>query len=136
MSIPEITIDGIIFRLLSYDPHNNDGRGRLIFSSTVGDSKGVYAAYQSKSDIGLWRLCFGESTLEKGVDYVQSSLIHIELQRFFNHVIKMTDGKIHGFEFEDTKKYIYSLFCIYKDPENPGNSRAGRKINEEIRKKE
>jgi hypothetical protein len=132
MSIPEITIDGIVFRLLSYNPHNNERRGRLIFSSTVDSSINVYAAYQSKSDIGLWRLCLGLGTLEKGADYVQSSLIHIELQRFFNHTIEMTDGKIHGFEFEDTSKYISALSCNYKDPEKPGNSRAGYQIDKEI----
>jgi len=113
MSVPEITIDGIVFSAVSYKPELNDGRGRIIFSSTVGESKRLNMAYQSKSEGGLWRLCIGGERLVKGADYTQASLIHIQLQEYFNKVIEMTNGKIFGFEFEDTSKKIHSQYCEY-----------------------
>jgi hypothetical protein len=42
--------------------------------------------YQSKSELGLWRFCTCQSAREKykGPDYIQSTLIHLDLQNYIN----------------------------------------------------
>ena len=53
--------------------------------------------YKSNSELGLWRLCIvrrnfrsfsEEFTFAKGEDYVQTTLIHIDLQLYVNKLLK------------------------------------------------
>ena len=57
---------------------------RELVGVTVNNTKIAY--YRSGSETGLWRLCCVGSmgSLVKGVDYVTSSFVHIELQLFIN----------------------------------------------------
>jgi len=53
---------------------------------------GIYFwVYQSKSELGLWRFCsrqrYDNVILFKGIDYVQTTILHLLLQRFINENI-------------------------------------------------
>jgi len=70
---------------------------------TDTENRTLFWAYRSKSEVGLWRLCYSSSDTIPGYDklsavnisfdntvkgdYVQSTLIHIELQKFINERI-------------------------------------------------
>jgi len=72
--------------------------------------------YQSNSELGLWRLCiFSDprrtrvvegifSPFGKGVDYVQSTLVHLELQTFINK-------NIHNIRFEGFDPEKHKCIC-------------------------
>jgi len=89
MEIPAVEIDGITFRVISYNPEANNNKRRIVYeSSAPGREPELYAAYRSSSEMGFWRLCLGYERLEKGADYVQASFIHLELQKYFNIIIQ------------------------------------------------
>ena len=69
-----------------------------ILSGTPDDpeNRSLFWVYQSESEVGMWRICFILKnsdqidklvTLDRKGDYVQSTLIVIELQRFINNNI-------------------------------------------------
>ena len=76
--------------------------------------------YQSNSELGLWRLCSfimtpdnHQISLNKGdVDYVQSSLIHLDLQKFINE-------NIINIPSEDYNKDNHKCICLDKDFNHP-----------------
>jgi hypothetical protein len=90
MAIPSVEIDGITFRVISYNPEANMGKNRIVYeSSAPGREPELYAAYRSRSEMGFWRLGLGYESMEKGyVDYVQASFIHLDLQKYFNTIIQ------------------------------------------------
>jgi hypothetical protein len=92
MASPVIEIDGITFRIISYNPEANNEKRRIVYeSSAPGRDPEQYAAYRSSSEMGFWRLCLGTERMEKGTDYVQASFIHLELQKYFNTIIQTSD---------------------------------------------
>jgi hypothetical protein len=73
--------------------------------------------YQSNSELGLWRLCiFSDqrrtrvaegifTPFDKGIDYVQSTLIHLELQKFINK-------NIHNIRIEEFDPEVHKCICF------------------------
>ena len=73
--------------------------------------------YQSNSELGLWRLCiFSDqrrtrvaegifTPFDKGIDYVQSTLIHLELQKFINK-------NIHNIRIEEFDPELHKCICF------------------------
>ena len=73
--------------------------------------------YQSNSELGLWRLCvFSDqrrtriaegifTQFDKGLDYVQSTLIHLELQKFINE-------NIHNIRIQVFDPEIHKCICF------------------------
>jgi hypothetical protein len=88
--VPKIQIDEYIFELKLYNKDAIHGRGCLqIVSYKNGeiDDKNTFYYYQSKSELGFWRLCIYAAyglQLSKGGDYVQSTFVHLSLQEFIN----------------------------------------------------
>jgi hypothetical protein len=100
-----ISIDGIEFTLLRKT--NYDDRYKEVVnveSIIVEDDDEIqkynFWVYRSNSELGLWRLCINlRGKFHKGPDYIQSTLIHIELQHFINENIELipfvsNNGKI------------------------------------------
>jgi hypothetical protein len=71
-----------------------------ILSGNIDDpeNRNLFWVYPSRSELGLWRLCFSLSDNTPGYDklsfvstvqgdYIQSTLIHLELQKFINENI-------------------------------------------------
>jgi len=80
---PTITIDGRKFSLIK--KMFNYNRALVNIQSESADGIVPFWAYASFSEVGLWRLCvYDENQLFKGIDYAQSSLIHLDLQEFIN----------------------------------------------------
>jgi len=86
----EIEIDGILFRLIRKTII--DGSGALCVNIESKDNINFWV-YQSNTELGLWRFLLEvvksnnypiDTTYEKGYDYVQSTLIHLQLQEFIN----------------------------------------------------
>lgn len=102
-----ITIDGIRFRAIN--KWKNDGyKQHLTFTSTTPDGvTKTLCAYKSQSEVGTWRLFVMlkpggpyykgapysipelGGTIIFGLDYVQQSFIHYDLQKYFNQVLDM-----------------------------------------------
>jgi hypothetical protein len=76
--------------------------------------------YQSNSELGLWRLCIFSDPINteisegkftpfaKGVDYVQSTLIHLELQKFIN-------TNIDKIRFEEFNPKTHNCICFERN---------------------
>jgi len=131
-----ITIDDFNFTLLlnlNYVLPSYKNTIKIHISSNIPNDSNVYPefwVYQSNSELGLWRLCSfmmdsdSHITMNKGdVDYIQSSLIHLDLQKFINkNITKITsevyDRNKHKCVCLD-KIYNYQLFiynhCINRD---------------------
>jgi hypothetical protein len=94
-----INIDGITFTLIRQYLDPDDGRNYVNIKSRDATSDATRDAtrdatseshnfwvYPSFSECGFWRLCYyADLTVKqllKGPDYVQSSFIHLELQKF------------------------------------------------------
>ena len=84
-----IIINGIKFTLI--EKLNIDNI--VVISSEINNRTIQFKVYPSTSELGLWRLCLntkrdnrhkykGDSKLK--FDYIQTTLIHLELQRFIN----------------------------------------------------
>ena len=89
-SMNSIVINNIRFTLLAKTV-SRQGYKLVQIMSKYNDSslstneRQAFFVYKSFSEIGLWRLAVMEGTgFFKGLDYVQSSLIHLELQNFIN----------------------------------------------------
>ena len=59
-----------------------------VYLQSVDHRKAVcrFWVYTSNSELGMWRVCIldDDRKYEKGIDYVQSTLVHLELQQFLN----------------------------------------------------
>jgi len=82
----QITINGITFTLV-YKIYDSD-RLKIKIKSQSKE----FLLYQSNSELGFWRLCLNlnrnSNYLYKGkLDYVQSTFVHLELQKFINENI-------------------------------------------------
>jgi hypothetical protein len=68
-------------------------------------SNETFAAYRSRSELGVWRLLFfnNNGTYHKGrFDYVQQTMIHFDLQKYFNEhydSLRLVDGEIEKRKF-------------------------------------
>jgi len=95
-----IIINEIRFTLIKKTEYNERYKNVVQISSllleTEEEEEGevqeetIFWVYQSNSELGLWRFCLqntdtnGIDRFYKGTDYVQSTLIHLELQNFIN----------------------------------------------------
>jgi hypothetical protein len=137
--IDGINIDGINFRInkIGYSKIGNSektGLYKTVEIISYGEEEGTYTfkVYASNSELGMWRYCFIYSNLfYKGnpnkkfkdgkltytPDYTQTTLIHLDLQKYINNYIK-------------NKEFITELpSCISADrwcnisPDRPKKSR-------------
>lgn len=124
MSKLTIIINNFEFELIGFYLNAYANRNVIKCSSrnTLINTIEYFYLYQSVSDMGFWRLCVeqkiknkeGESfvgILYKGIDYIQQTFIHIDLQKFINENINHID-KIY-----DTDKNI----CSYEGNNNLSN---------------
>jgi hypothetical protein len=84
-----ISIDGVDFTLIRKTIYDDRYRDVVNVESLVVDDDEQksynFWVYRSNSELGLWRLCVElRGKFHKGPDYIQSTLIHIELQNFIN----------------------------------------------------
>jgi len=85
--INSIIIDDYKFTLLNKGMANN--REHVLLESInikSNDKKSIFAYYRSNSEGGYWRACVWGwyGAYDKGINYVTSSFINIELQNFIN----------------------------------------------------
>ena len=89
----EITIDGNTFTLLG----KMISRNYLVVRIQTKDT--IFHVYPSNSELGMWRFCVynNQNLLHKGKntetenythDYVQTTLIHFDLQQFINETLR------------------------------------------------
>ena len=97
---PYIIINGIKFTLL--EKLNIDNI--VVISSELNSRTIQFKVYPSTSELGLWRLCLNPTSNNykyKGdnkskFDYIQTTLIHLDLQRFINdNLHKLSLKKIY-----------------------------------------
>lgn len=118
-------------------------RQHLTFLSTVDGVTKELAAYKSMSELGFWRLFVlsEEGTKyykgkDNGMDYVQQTFIHIELQKYFNRVFSAlpdANGNIEARKFfsgdyvqsirnhiddETRMEHIEPFYSYFKDKSN------------------
>jgi hypothetical protein len=84
-TLPSITINDINFTLIKKTKHDNHRDVVKIKSVDSNGQQYIFWAYRSNSEMGLWRLGMFDETFYKGVDYVQTTLIHLDLQIFINN---------------------------------------------------
>jgi len=111
-----IVISNITFQAVSKWTYKS--RQHLTFVSTTDGVTKELAAYKSMSELGFWRLFVlseNGSIYYKGkgggVDYVQQTFIHIELQKYFNHVfdaLPNANGTVEVSKFS-TGDYVESI---------------------------
>lgn len=81
---PLIEIDSINFKLLG---RSQEGPYKLVVVKTVDirtQETNIFVYYKSNSQ-GLWRFCINNNGhFEKGISYVNSTLVHLKLQIFIN----------------------------------------------------
>ena len=96
---PHIIIDNYKFTAVRYV--SLDVRYQLVVNirseSLIDGVEENFWIYKSNSELGLWRLCIirrnfrsfsEEFSFAKGEDYVQTTLIHIDLQLYVNKLLK------------------------------------------------
>ena len=87
---PSTIIDGITFALRAISNHIQGYDLLLIESQTdYGEQPLFFNVYQSNSDAGVWRLCAEKDDFKfyKGLDYIATTYIHVDLQKFINQNI-------------------------------------------------
>jgi hypothetical protein len=86
---PYIIINGIKFTLIEKISIDNI----VVISSEINSHNIQFKVYPSTSELGLWRLCLNtkdndrykyKGNYELKFDYIQTTLIHLDLQRFIN----------------------------------------------------
>ena len=99
-----ISIDGVEFTLIRKTIYDDRYRDVVNVESLVIDDdeekKYNFWVYRSNSELGLWRLCIDlRGKFHKGPDYIQSTLIHVELQKFINDNIDVIPfvSNLYGF---------------------------------------
>jgi hypothetical protein len=105
-----IKIDNLYFLVLNKNLTIDIERPIVnIYSSTnenFSENNNKFSVYLSKSDLGCFRLClkfFSQTQnryldiYEKGVDYIQSSFIHIKLQEFIHKIFNNLEPSIDYF---------------------------------------
>lgn len=126
-----ITLSGTTFTAMNKWMH--DGYELITFTAASPEVKEL-AAYKSKSDMGFWRLLSTYSNGKKyykgrGEDYIQQTLIHLELQKYFNHVLpslpalstdeyKKYDPVAGGSEVEDKRDEIEMSLEVVRDEQS------------------
>ena len=85
------------------------------------DKINSFWAYRSNSELGLWRLCittaksmFKHRSFYKGsYDYIQSTLLHMILQRFINENIDMIpiDASMNGTIYSNLQRLSQNCVC-------------------------
>ena len=98
---PYIIINGIKFTLLEKISIDNI----VVISSEINGHIIQFKVYPSTSELGLWRLCLNtkdnnrykyKGNYELKFDYIQTTLIHLDLQRFINdNLHKLSLRKIY-----------------------------------------
>ena len=96
---PFIIIDNYKFTAIRYT--SLDVRYQIVVNikseSLLNGAEESFWIYKSNSELGIWRLCIirrnfrsfsEEFTFAKGEDYVQTTLIHIDLQLYVNKLLK------------------------------------------------
>ena len=96
---PFIIIDNYKFTAIRYT--SLDVRYQIVVNikseSLLNGAEENFWIYKSNSELGIWRLCIirrnfrsfsEEFTFTKGDDYVQTTLIHIDLQLYVNKLLK------------------------------------------------
>ena len=112
-----IEIDDFYFKILNKNIKIDDNRTIVnIYSSTNYhelikpdleinfNQVNKFAVYLSNSDLGCFRLCFRynkRSDYEKGNDYIQSSFIHLKLQKFIHEILNNLNESEDYFCFEE-----------------------------------
>jgi hypothetical protein len=117
-TLPQIIIDGTTFTLLK-KANINSYQG-IVITSTIGETRNTFNLYRSNSELGLWRFCtdfYGikykgdDNRFQKDphfiYDYIQTTLVHLELQKFINE------------NYDNLEKSINPVRCIQvnSDPE-------------------
>ena len=97
--------DNKVYLSLKFDNMFLEDRDKLYFTSTnntTGETIDLYA-YTSISELCCWRLCFvvpgNEGAINKFNQYIQSTILHLELQRFiYEHYnsLPFTEGEKTG----------------------------------------
>lgn len=110
---PFIVIDNYKFTAIRYT--SLDIRYQIVVNikseSLIDGTEQNFWIYKSNSELGIWRLCIirrnfrsfnEEFTFAKGEDYVQTTLIHINLQLYVNKLLK--NGLIPEVTLSDIEK--------------------------------
>jgi hypothetical protein len=87
-----ITLNDIKFTIIKKTNHADTNREVVkIKSLTNTGEKYTFWVYRSNSEMGLWRFClYADSNIfYKGIDYIQTTLVHLELQKFINNNIDL-----------------------------------------------
>lgn len=110
----EITINSITFTLIK--KIQNRDYILVEIESIVDKTKNTFYVYPSNSELGIWRLCsYQRNKIYKGCnittfdytfDYVQSTLIHVELQLFINKNIN---------QLSLVQEELYPDYKLYRD---------------------
>jgi hypothetical protein len=116
-----ITIDNYIFKLIRQTNHTANYNHVVEIGVTGIIDKREFPnfwVYQSNSELGFWRLCYiirnrfsdiDTTPFYKGdLDYIQSTLIHLELQNFIN--INITNIPFVQLSYPQK---IDEKFCLY-----------------------
>jgi hypothetical protein len=134
-SNPQITIDEFTFvliQIVNFNPRYSEILEIHSYKSSDPELEPTkFWVYRSNSELGFWRLCVNSDDYKvglwyKGIDYVQSTFIHIQLQVFINENISRI-----------VKKTIYNR--VTNEPKNicftlcPSKEMAIAQINNESR---
>ena len=97
----------------------------------INDSPLVFGVYRSQSQMGFCRLASytPSTTLDKGPDYSQSSLIHFKLGQFI--ISKMRDPSIQEYKFPDNPytEFNPDAYSILREPNLKDKARMAKIAN-------
>jgi hypothetical protein len=128
MSGVQVTIEGITFTIMGKIVKGSFLLGGNTYVSTynqvhinsqTASEENDFVCYSSHSEVGMWRLSyFEENSYNKSIDYVQSTLIHLELQ----HVINMEFDSLRLINEDESyfHKLISEKKIKIKDEEHNG----------------
>lgn len=113
-TLPSITINNIKFTIIKQTKYKNTNREVVKIKS---GEKYTFWVYRSNSELGLWRFCLQDETiLYKGVDYIQTTLVHLELQNFINiNIHNVPTILINYLDDENTTERSDECYCIDKN---------------------
>lgn len=118
-----IMIDDFEFILLYKTINDGDTFVYLISIHQKTKKRHFFAVYRSRSEIGTWRYClnYNIETRWKGIDYVATTYIHMDLQRFLTENYTTLPDKYFECKFInptktqiiESRKYVDKSFQLF-----------------------
>jgi hypothetical protein len=142
-----ITIDNYIFKLIRQTNHTTNYNHVVEISVSGIIDKRLFPnfwVYQSNSELGFWRLCYINIRNRTGIertpfhkgdfDYIQSTLIHLQLQNFINNnIYKIPFVELSFSEKEEQQFCLYGWFPEIMDHEEDEIQNVSDVIDDENR---